>query len=144
MCLLPSLQQECCCRVWQLLSFAGDLSVGCHRRRRNKERISEWQRVSVLCYNYNQEWTWKISNLKLSKWRISRDHIKQLTALHVNSWHHLEDRRFDFTLTFTDVVYKLELKLKFAMENETFSNYNCYCVQSNTCWADCFYAVPKE
>ena len=63
---------------------------------------------------------------------ISRDYIKQL-ALHVNSWHHLEDRRFDFTLTFTDVVYKLELKLEFAMENKTFSNCNCYYVQSNTC-----------
>ena len=36
-----------------------------------------------------------------------------------------------FTLTFTDVVYKLELKLEFAME--TFSNCNCYYVQSNTC-----------
>ena len=79
----------------------------------------------------------------INKWRISRDYIKQL-ALHVNSWHHLEDRRFDFTLTFTDVVYKLELKLEFAMENKTFSNCNCYYVQSNTCWADCFCAVPKE
>ena len=113
-------------------------------KRRNKESASERQRVSVLCYNNNQEWTWKISNLKLSKWRISRDHIKQLTALHVNSWHHLEDRRFDFTLTFTDVVYKLEMKLEFAMENKTVSNCNCYYVQSNTCWADCFCAVPKE
>lgn len=53
----------------------------------------------------------------INKWRISRDYIKQL-ALHVNSWHHLEDRRFDFTLTFTDVAYKLELKLEFAMEQK--------------------------
>ena len=66
----------------------------------------------------------------INKWRISRDYIKQL-VLHVKSWHNLEDRRFDFALTFTDVVYKLELKLEFAMEDKTFSSCNCYYIQSN-------------